>query len=70
VPREAARVGASPGRWWLPLAVAAALAGCAAQGLNRAEMDAALYADCVRAGGIWHGDLYSGGNCRFEGRWQ
>ena len=70
VPVGFARVDASPRRWWLPLAAAAALTGCAGQGLNRGEMDAALYAGCVRSGGTWHGDLYSGGNCRFEGRWQ
>ena len=54
----------------IELALAAALAGCAAQGFSRGEMDATVYADCVRSGGIWYGDNQFGGSCRFEGRFK
>jgi len=57
-------------RWLLGLVLATALAGCAAQGLDRAESDAAVYASCVRSGGIWYGDNQFGGSCRHEGRWR
>ena len=62
-----------PRRWrgaWVcgsvGLALAAA-AGCAATGLSRAEMDAAIYADCVRSGGTWRGTQEFGGSCLYRG---
>ena len=54
-------------RWLLALAAAGLLAGCATQGLERTEIDAVIYADCVRSGGIWYGDNQFGGSCQFRG---
>lgn len=54
-------------RWLLGLAVALMPAGCAASPIDRTEMDKAVYADCVRSGGVWHGDNQFGGSCRYEG---
>jgi hypothetical protein len=51
----------------LALAILTATAGCAATGLSRAEMDAAIYADCVRSGGTWYGNEQFGGNCIYRG---
>ncbi len=54
-------------RWLLVLATVGLLAGCAAQGLSRTDMDASIYADCVRSGGIWYGDNQFGGSCLHQG---
>jgi len=51
-------------RWLLALAILASLAGCASQGLDRADVDKDVYAHCVRSGGIWYGDQQFGGSCR------
>jgi len=51
----------------LALCAVGAATGCAATGLSRAEMDATLYADCVRSGGVWYGDNQFGGSCQFRG---
>ena len=72
---SAARPGALPRPRWrggraLALLLGLSLlgaAGCAGNGLGRAEMDATLYADCVRSGGIWYGDQQFGGSCQFRG---
>jgi hypothetical protein len=48
-------------------AILVALAGCATPGLSRAEVDAQVYADCVRSGGVWYGDSQFGGNCQYRG---
>ena len=54
-------------RWLLVLATVGLLAGCAAQGLSRTDMDASIYADCVRSGGTWYGNDQFGGSCVFRG---
>jgi len=53
-------------RWLLALAVVTLLAGCASQGLSRADTDALIAADCVRTGGMWYGDNQFGGSCRHQ----
>jgi hypothetical protein len=51
----------------LALAILTSTAGCAATGLSRDEMDAALQADCMRSGGSWYGSQQFGGNCLYRG---
>jgi hypothetical protein len=53
-------------RWLLALVILTGLAGCAGQGLDRADMDGEIYANCVRSGGMWYGDQQFGGSCRHQ----
>ncbi len=57
-------------RWLLGLGVALFLGGCASSTIDRSAVDADVYANCVRSGGIWYGDNQFGGSCRHEGRWK
>lgn len=59
--------GRRAARWLLALSMLVASTGCAADGLSRADMDAAIYADCVRSGGTWYGNNQFGGSCVFRG---
>ena len=59
--------GRRAARWLLALSMLVASAGCAGAGLSRADMDAAIYADCVRSGGTWYGNDQFGGSCVFRG---